>query len=258
MTRVLTGAVVALLLTSAAWAGGHVDRETLFQVSTLGALLQGVYDGTTTVRELRAHGDYGIGTFDALDGEMLVNQGIFYQLRSDGTCHVMPKDARSPFAAVTFFDADRAIPVENLTVPDEIDGALQSALPTVNVFYAVRIVGEFEHVKVRSVPRQVKPYPPLTEVVKTQPVFEHHDLHGTLVGFRCPPFVQGLNVPGYHFHFIDADAKVGGHVLECRVRSGIAEVDVTPAIRITLPDSPAFYGLDLSTPSAQDVQRVEK
>jgi acetolactate decarboxylase len=33
------------------------------------------------VRELLRHGDFGLGTFNRLDGEMLVNDGVCYQLR---------------------------------------------------------------------------------------------------------------------------------------------------------------------------------
>jgi acetolactate decarboxylase len=258
MRRLLTSTILALAVASVGWAEAVVDRDTVFQVSTIGALLRGLFDGMVTVRQLRAHGDFGIGTFDALDGEMLVNEGVFYQIRSDGTCRRRSGAARSPFAAVTFFEADRTIPIAGLDVPDGVDDALKAGLPTPNVFYAIRITGEFGYVKARSVPRQTKPYPSLTEVVKTQPVFEYRDLPGTLVGFRSPPFVEGLNVPGYHFHFIDAEGKVGGHVLECRLRTGTAQIDLTPSIHVTLPGSPAFYQLDLSTPNAQDVQRVEK
>jgi len=258
MTRTCAVLLAVLSLGGCGWADPPADREIVYQVSTLGALLKGLYDGMATVKELRAHGDFGIGTFDALDGEMLADRGVFYQIRADGTCHVMPRDARSPFAAVTFFYADRTLPLRDLVAPTGLDAALQPALSGVNLPQAIRIDGEFAYVKARSVPRQTRPYPLLTDVVKTQPVFEYRDLRGTLVGFRLPPFLEGLNVPGYHFHFVDAARKVGGHLLECQLRTGTAEIDVTPSIQVALPTSPEFRGLDLAVHSEADVQRVEK
>ena len=258
MARTFAVLLTLLALAGGGWADPVADREVVYQVSTIGALLQGLYDGVTTVGQLRAHGDFGIGTFHALDGEMLADGGVFYQIRSDGTCHVMPREARSPFAAVTFFEADHTLPLRDVVGPAGFDAALGAGLPSVNLAHAIRISGEFEYVRARSVPRQSRPYALLTDVVKTQPVFEYRDLRGTLVGFRLPTFAEGLNVAGYHFHFIDAERKVGGHLLECRLRSGTAETDVTPSIQAVLPTSPEFLRLDLATHSEADVQRVEK
>ena len=258
MTRACVALVALVSLAGGGWAEPPAEREIVYQVSTIGALLKGLFDGTTTVRQLRAHGDFGLGTFDALDGEMLADGGIFYQIGADGACQVMPRTARSPFAAVTFFEADSTLPLRDLVVPAGLDAALQPTLSGVNLPQAIRIEGEFAYVRARSVPRQTRPYPPLTDVVKTQPVFEYRDVRGTLVGFRLPPFVEGLNVPGYHFHFVDAAHRVGGHLLECQLRTGTAEIDVTPSIQVALPTSPEFCSLDLAIHSEADVQRVEK
>ena len=92
--------------------------------------------------------------------------------------------------------------------------------PPKTCFYAVMIQGEFSYVKTRSVPAQEKPYPPLAEVTKNQPTFEFTDVTGTMVGFRCPPYVTGINVPGYHLHFLTDDRTAGGHLLEFTVAPG--------------------------------------
>lgn len=52
----------------------------------------------------------------------------------------------------------------------------------------MRIDGDFELVRARSVPRQHPPSKPLTEVVAEQHVFETQDVRGSLVGFRFPEY----------------------------------------------------------------------
>ncbi|NLO29340.1 MAG: alpha-acetolactate decarboxylase, partial [Methanosarcina mazei] len=58
--------------------------DVLYQVSTIDALLLGVYDGVLPVSDLKTHGDFGIGTFDGLEGEMLALDGNYYQIKTDG------------------------------------------------------------------------------------------------------------------------------------------------------------------------------
>jgi alpha-acetolactate decarboxylase len=60
------------------------DAE-VYQFSTISALLEGVYDGDVTVAEILRHGDFGLGTFNHLDGEMVIFDGVCYRLRFDGT-----------------------------------------------------------------------------------------------------------------------------------------------------------------------------
>lgn len=66
----------------------QMHKGSLFQASTINALVEGINEGDTTVKELKKHGDFGIGTFDDLDGEMIELDGKFYQIKSDG--HAYP------------------------------------------------------------------------------------------------------------------------------------------------------------------------
>jgi acetolactate decarboxylase len=239
-------------------AGLNRPDDTVFQVSTIDALLSGQYDGDATIKDVSRHGDFGIGTFEALDGEMVLVDGTFYQITSDGKAHPVSPEMETPFCAVTFFEPDLSF-----SIPEEIDfQRLQenvgSRLPTENVFFAVRVDGTFDEVKVRSVPRQQKPYPPLTEVVKDQPVYTFRDIKGTLVGFVCPYFVKGVNVPGWHLHFIADDRTVGGHVLAFSARDLRVAVDETPSFSLYLPTDAEFYGADFSPDTEDAVRRVEK
>ncbi|OQB96225.1 MAG: Alpha-acetolactate decarboxylase precursor [Verrucomicrobia bacterium ADurb.Bin122] len=111
----------------------------------------------------------------------------------------------------------------------------------------------------RSVPAQQKPYPALAEVAKTQPVFELSNVTGTLVGFRAPPFVKGLNVPGYHLHFLADDRQSGGHVLSLTLESGTLELASYTLFQVQLPAAPGtLAGLDLHKDRAQELKAVEQ
>ena len=240
----------------------HNDREKaheMFQTSLLSALLEGVYDGDMTLEELREHGDFGLGTFNALDGEMLLLNGTFYQLRSDGRVYKAASEMKTPFAAVIFFRPELERKITSRASQAEIEAKLEKIAPSHNFFYAIKVSGRFGNVKVRSVPRQKKPYPPMTEVITSQPVFELENLSGTIVGFRFPDYSQGLNVAGYHFHFVDDDRTTGGHVLDCVLDEGTLWIDHTSSFHVELPETKAFADSDLEKPGQDAVIRsVEK
>lgn len=233
------------------------NRDTLFQVSTINALLDGLYDGEVTFSTLKQKGDFGLGTFNALDGEMVALDGKFYQVKADGNVHDVDNSAKTPFAAVTFFDCDENIRIERGITYDELIKYLDSLLPTTNIFYAIKITGTFTYIEARSVPEQSRPYVSLSEVTKNQPIFKFHHIDGTLVGFKCPNYVAGLNVPGYHFHFISKDGKRGGHLLNCEIRSAKGEIDYTTDFFMALPRNQEFYQLDLSKERQKELERVE-
>src|SRR4030042_5510896 len=210
------------------------NRDVLYQISMYSVLSEGGYDGYVTYKDLKQHGNLGIGTFDNLDGEMIALAGEFYQIKADGKAYSVDDSMEAPFAVVTFFETDKAVPLDNIADYEQLKQRLDSVLPDKDIFYAIKIDGDFEYVKARSVPAQGKPYPSLDEALKGQMLFEFHDVAGTLVGFWCPVYVDGINVPGYHFHFITADRKNGGHLLECKIKSARAEIDYTSGFSMEL------------------------
>jgi acetolactate decarboxylase len=234
-----------------------VDRElhhhTLFQTSTIDTLLEGNYDGDVSFAELEARGDFGLGTLNALDGEMIALDGCFYQVKADGRAYVIDKRARTPFAVVTVFEPGLSRTLDALMDFAGLCDYIDQLLGDTTTCCAVRVDGHFEHVKTRSVPRQRKPYPPLIEVVKDQPTFELFDVPGSLVGFRFPDYAQALNVTGYHFHFITADRSAGGHVLGCRLAHGELRVDREADLRLELPS-----GVGLPHPTATNSEAVDR
>jgi acetolactate decarboxylase len=233
------------------------DKETLMQVSTLDALVSGIYDGQMTLKELLTYGDTGLGTFQGLDGEMLVKDGVVYKIAYDGTVSVPDLSTLTPFAAVTVFDADITKTLAPDLVLADFPKTADASLPSVNLFYAIKIEGTFKKLKTRSVPKQTKkPYPPLAEVVKNQSVFEFENIEGTIIGLRCPPYVKGINSPGYHLHFISKDGKSGGHVLDFVVANASMKIDVTPGFRLIIPASQDFYNFDFTKDMTAETRQV--
>jgi acetolactate decarboxylase len=236
----------------------RTDRDTVYQTSTISALMKGVFDGDMTLGELRPYGDFGLGTFQALDGEMLELDGKFYRANLDGSIMEVPDHTYTPFAVVTFFDNDMVVDLEQPTDLSQLQLHIDGKLVSPNYFYAVKVKGKFSSMKTRSVPVQVKPYPTLTDAVKNQQVTELHDVEGTMIGFRCPPYVDGVNVPGYHFHFIDSARKTGGHVLDC-VASGVrVTIDGTPSFVLGLQDTKGFQRVNLGAGQPEGLQQVEQ
>jgi acetolactate decarboxylase len=221
------------------------DKDVLFQTSTIDVLSEGLYDGAMTFKDLKKHGDFGIGTFNSLDGEMVAVADEFYQIEADGKAYLVQDSMKTPFAVVTFFEPDKAVSLDKMLDYRQFEQSLDSMLPSKNIFYAIKVEGVFNYIKARSVPAQSKPYPSLAEALEGQTTFEFHDVTGTLVGFWCPSYVEGINVPGYHFHFISSDRQNGGHVLDCKTENVKFEIDYTSDFFMVLPESDEFYELNL-------------
>lgn len=232
--------------------------DTLYQLSTLEALLAGVYDGQTTFGQLAARGDLGLGTFNALDGEMIAIDGRFYQVKVTGQVLAVHPTAKCPFANLAFFRPEKVITIKGPISLEDLKKRIDQELPSGNLFYAVRVTGRFAKVKVRSVPAQKRPYPPLVQAVKHQAVWELAEVDGDLVGFRFPPYVQGLNVTGYHLHFINAARDKGGHLLDGVIgKEVVVKVDILYSMDLDLPHSGDFLGTGLGKDTKAAVHAVE-
>ena len=255
ITALLSSMLLALLLSGPCLAQ---DDDVLFQVSTIDALMQGVFDGFYSFNDLMVQGDFGIGTFDALDGEMIALDGDYYQVKADGVAYPVQGNMTAPFAAVTRFEVDQTAALENAGNFTELARQLDRHLPSPNAFYALRIDGTFPYVQTRSVPAQEKPYPRLAEAVKNQSVFNFTNVTGSVVGIWAPEFAKGVNVPGYHLHFITEDRKAGGHILDIQVANATAQVDVTAGFAMQLPSSGDFYEVDLTGDLQEELEKIEK
>jgi acetolactate decarboxylase len=237
----------------------HAEREphVLFQASTIGALLDGAYDGDLSFAELAEHGDLGLGTLNGLDGEMIAIDGRFYRADVDGSIHPVGEGAKTPFAVIVRFDPSVDVEIDGRLPHEELLARLDALVPAAASSCAIRLDGRFEFVRARSVPRQTAPYRPLTEVVAEQNVFELEDVNGTMIGFRFPSYAEGIEVGGYHLHFITDDRSRGGHVLDSRSADLRARLDPSNDLHVELPPQVDLVDPDLAAATHAAVEQVE-
>lgn len=238
-------------------AAAPADADRITQASVINALMIGRYDGVATIGAMLRLGDFGLGTLDHLDGELIILDGRAYQVRGDGAVLEVGPEQTTPFAVVTPFDADGEFACPAAASLTELEAKLDEAFPQRNAFVAVRIDGRLKSAVLRSVHRQEPPYRPLAEVAESQSMWTREDLAGTLLGVRSPAWTTGLTVPGYHWHFLSDDRKVGGHVLDCRPESGRVRYDVARDWDVQLPDSPDFDRADLTPDLSRELHKVE-
>ena len=264
LKRILITLVLLSLLSSGCQVHAEeaVKTDALYQVSLINALMQGDYDGTVSVGDLLMVGDTGIGTFDHLDGEMIMLDGVVYKAKADGSVDIQPDPETVPFAALTFMDDD--IDRQDIAglssiaaIKSYLDSLVNEETGDYNRFYFAVIEGAFNSVHVRSVPEQTKPYKPLSEIAETQPEYIYESLEGTIVALRCPNFTEGINVPGWHLHFISKDKTKGGHMLNADLLSGSLKMDMISEFNLKLPNTNSFSNLDLTKDLSSDTEKVE-
>jgi acetolactate decarboxylase len=233
------------------------DPHVLFQASTIGALLDGAFDGDLTFAELAEHGDLGLGTLNRLDGEMIALDGEFFRADVDGFLEPVAATAKTPFAVVARFEPELDVRIEPQPSHQELLARLDELVPASASSCAIRLDGRFELVRARSVPAQSPPYRPLTEVVADQHVFEFEGVEGTMLGFRFPAYVEGIEVGGYHLHFVDGDRRRGGHVLDSRCGALRARLDPSNDLHVELPPAVDLADPDLAAATHAAIARAE-
>ena len=234
-----------------------IPLHTLFQVSTSGALVQGVYERAVSSNLLLNYGDFGLGTFENLDGEMVVLDGAIYQVRSDGKVTKIENDVGTPFAVVTHFIADQDQMIENASSFKGLTNICDRYRDSDNLFYAFRIDGHFGHVHTRAM-RETLEGLPLAKAAAIQPEFEFAGVDGTLVGIWAPQFSSTLNIAGYHFHFLSEDRSKGGHLLECSGKHLRIRVERLNDFHLSLPESEEFLRADLTKDTSTDLAYAEQ
>lgn len=236
-----------------------MNESRMYLCAPINAVVEGIYEEHIPLSRIKRHGDFGLGTFDSLDGEMLMLDGTVYQMTADGgrVSVIDNTDLTVPFACVTFYKPLSHDESNREITHDAFLEWLQGLLPSPNICYAIRIDGLFTHVKVRSVPKQEN-YRPLIEVAKDQPVFNFSDIEGTLAGFFTPSFMSSINVPGIHLHFLSKDYLYGGHLLECCPQNVRAGVQFIPTLELSLPISLDYLTWDFQRDIAQDLDKAEK
>lgn len=202
----------------------HQNEDYVYQVSTIDTLKSGGFEGSTTVATIVRHGDQGLGTFDSLDGEMVIYEGVVYKAGYNGELIIQDKSVTTPFAVVTNFNTDYKMDITDRSC-NEIKSEILDSFDNKSLIRAIHLNGEFEYIRYRSVKKQTKPYPALDEVVKNQHVMKKENIIGDSVGFWFPDDYRGVNAEGFHLHFINEDETTGGHVLDCKINRGVVYID---------------------------------
>lgn len=232
--------------------------NTIVQVATLNSLVAGNFGRNALYSDLPNECNFGLGTFENLDGEMMLIDGDLYQLKVDGKAYLRQRDAGTPFATIANFQ-----PVNQLELPNKMNmtqftSFVNGKFPDKNLPLLVRLDGEFEFIHFRSVLAQKEPYTTLGEAAKTQKEFKRENVKGTVLGFRFPKYFEAFNLPGYHLHFIDHDKQFGGHVLGFTVTKGTTKTAESDNFQLHLPsNSDAFRNLDLTIDRSKETADAE-
>lgn len=252
-----TGESVDHLVTQILADALQLEHATLFQVSTAGALVEGVYQGSVSVARLLEHGDFGLGTFDLLDGEMVVLEGRCYQARGDGTVAEADPTGKVPFAVVTHFQPNRTDAVPEVRSLQELTSFLDRLRKSENLFFAFRVDGLFDRVHLRAVCK-AKGHERLVDSAAKQAEFEYRQEEGTLVGFWTPAYAKSLNISGYHLHFLSSDRKRGGHLLDCAGSGWRVQMEQITDFRMAIPETRGFLQADLARDPSKDLEKAER
>lgn len=233
------------------------EHDTLYLSAPVNALVEGIYRQNTTLGQLKEHGDFGLGTFNDLDGELVLLGGSAFQVSEAGDVRRPGDEVLTPFACVCFF---RELTFEEVDTGfadmEALMALLEASFPSPNMMYAVRIDGDFEYVRTRAVPKQHH-YRPLAEVTKDQRTFDMTNLSGTLAGFYTPRFMSSLSVPGVHLHFITEDRLRGGHLLQCRAVRARIGIQILRSLRMDLPVTLDYMTADLRRDTEADLDLAE-
>lgn len=235
-----------------------MNRHEFFQTSLISSLMDGVYEDEMSIGELLSHGSFGIGTFNALDGEMIILDGQCFQLKGDGTTRPASMSQHTPYATVTNFVPSHRLEIARPLHRPDLSKLIDNLLPSANYMYALRISGHVDWVTTRTVVQQDKPYRPMVQATDGEQVVRAEEIDGVFVGFRTPVYQQGISVPGCHVHFIDDTRTRGGHVVDFQIGTGAVEVCVGTDLQLRLPLTTEFERADLAPEDlAEQVARTE-
>ena len=233
--------------------------KTLIQASTLNALMLGNFDKTVSVKDFLHHADTGIGTYTGLDGEAIFEDGVAYKATADGKVSVMQPEDGVAFGAVAKFD--ESVPEVELKNISDIETLKQALEPYVkedqNIFYMIKAKGVFKTMHVRSCFASEKPYPTLSEVAQDQREFHFENTRGDVIAVWCPKYVNGINLPGWHFHYLSGDKTQGGHILGLSADHLTVKVNQIERFDLTLPRNPEFAQRDLCEDLSAKTAAVE-
>jgi len=207
--------------------------DNIYQYSTKKALISNDYIGELTVGEIKEKGNFGIGTFNMVDGEMVISDGSVYQVLPNGSVNNMPSDVKSPFVVTKYFEADTTFTIANISL-DSLKALLKPLVENMDYPFAIKIVGTFESLKSRSVDKVADESISLEQIVANQTVFDFTNVDGKVIGFWYPQYFGGVNFTEYHLHALLNNFEGGGHLLDCKFVGAVVEIDFATGVIVEL------------------------
>lgn len=225
----------------------QVEVGLFYHYSIWAAFVNTIYDGNLTAAELKNKGDIGLGSYNALNGELVMLDGVLYEALGDGSVIEVEDDVKIAYTNATFFKEDQSLQFMGIGDYDALRAKLNEQLGSKNYFYAFKIHGTFQTLKLGGVPKQEKPYNQgLDVLIPDRPIFDRKNITGTMVGFYCPDYIGQINVAGYHLHFVSDDKESAGHVMEfsnaTQLSGGFMKIN---KYQFDLPITPEFDSVDL-------------
>jgi acetolactate decarboxylase len=217
------------------------ETDMIFHYSVLKALDNGVLEGNMRLAELKKHGDLGLGTFNKMNGEMIIMDHVVYRISPEGKVVQPADETLIPYSLITFYSQDDTLSMSGEINYQSLRTYMEGKFPSRNLFYACRISGDFEYIKCGGANIQERPYDrSLTQMLAGRPIYEGKNISGTLVGFWCPSYVGDINTSGFHLHFLSDDHTLGGHLMEFTSRSLKIGYDTKHEYKILLPVTDDF------------------
>ena len=226
-----------LLITSCSQNGGtklsNNYSDEIFQYSSKNALINHDYIGNLTVAEIKKNGNFGVGTFNMVDGEMVISENNIYQVLPNGEVNNMSDDVKSPFVVTKFFEADTTFVISSVSL-DSLKTMLNPILHNLSTPFAIKITGKYKALKSRSVDKATDESVSLEEIIANQTIFDFANVEGKLIGFWYPEYFDGVNFTKYHLHALLNNFAGGGHILDCHFDGAVVEIDFASGVIVEL------------------------
>lgn len=235
----------------------NVSAETqpvsLFQLGNASALFSGAIEGEMTFRQLKSKGDFGLGTFNDIQGEMVALDGNFYKISQKGETLAVDPDWKTPFVELVKFSQNKAVHVEKIDSYATLKKMLASELDNKNIPYAIKVTGTFKFLKLRS--RSPRAAGQAQDV--REETYSVENMKGTLVGFWFPEYLLSLTVPEFHFHFISDNRKMSGHVLALQAESVKISTNKIKQIDLAFPQTSVYKNTKITAATMNNYQNAQ-
>lgn len=238
------------------------SEKKLRQYGITSAMAGGIYEGDLTVKELLSWGDFGIGAPNYLNGELTVVDGKAWHTvvgkESPEETAEADDAEKLAHAFALRFSPDFSFELEGVVDQRSMEERISAQLDNPNGMYAFRITGKFEQMSTRAFPPLPKDcHTPTSELMGREHVFEYADTEGIIVTTWIPAWLDGINIPGYHSHFISTDGTQGGHVLSFTGRDMKVEVCIVTGLCLSVQYSDEFRRFNFNKVSSDDIHRLE-